>query len=360
MGGRGAVVVRVGLVTPVGMGAAQTAASVLADIDGFQESPVMGMSGEPFVMALLPQDALPPLADALEAADGITARQRRMLRLATPALEEALAELPAEVRPGSIPLLLATPEKHADLAEPVSDAFLEQLSTQSGAVFDLAGSRLFPAGRAGGYQAVAEAVRRLRKEEAELVLVGGVDSYLDLMLLAALEREKRLLGGQVTDGFLPGEGAGFLLLGREGAPVVGGLEPIARLAAVRMGEEPGHRGSEEPYRGDGLAAAFAKLFATPGALREPARTAYLGLNGESFPAKEWGVASLRSSAELSPELDVRHPADCFGDIGAAFGPVMIGLAALGVQAATCAPPCVVWSSSEGSARGAALVDVVAG
>jgi 3-oxoacyl-[acyl-carrier-protein] synthase-1 len=359
----GAIIHRAGMTTAVGLGAAQTFTSVQAGVAGFTESSVLDARFQPFVMALLPEDALPPLVPAVEAVPGLTSRQRRLLRLATPALGEALNGLAAAGLAGRVPLFLATPEQHPELADPVPAAFLEHLAAQlepAGVRFDLTRSRLVPGGRAGGLIAVAQALEFLASGGGDYALAGGVDSYLDLMLLATLDRERRIQSAQVMDGFIPGEGAGVVLLGRPQAPPpLADHAPLARVLAVGTDDEPGHRYSEEPYRGDGLAAAFAAVLASPGLLREPVATIFAGLNGESFGAKEYGVASLRSHGELAPDAAVEHPADCCGDLGAALGPVMLGLAALGTQKQRVAVPALVWCASDGPRRAAALVDAVA-
>ncbi len=352
----GANVLGVGLVTAVGMGSAQTAACVLAGLDGLEETAILNARLQPLVMGLLPESSLPPLAAQLEEVDGLDPRPRRMLRLAVPALDEVVSALPESVRSAEIPLLVATPERHPEMSEPIPEAFLDHRALQSGLDLDWSRSRTFETGRAGVYRAVEEALGMLARREIDRVLVGGIDTPLDLNLLALLDREGRLLAPGVMDGFLPGEGAGFLLLGRDGSDVLDGLVPIARIAAAAVGHEPGHRRSDEPYRGDGLAGTFSTLFSRSGPLDRPVQTAWLGLNGESFPAKEWSVASIRSSQEISSEVDVRHPADCFGDIGAALGPVMLGLASLGVAERTCEAPCLVWSSADGPERGAVLIE----
>ena len=107
MADAGAWICGIGMVTPVGGCAAQTAASVRADISAYAESPVHNKWFEPMIMALVPDDVLPPLADTVAALAGLTGRQARMLRLAHLALDEALADLP----PGApVPLCLAVPE----------------------------------------------------------------------------------------------------------------------------------------------------------------------------------------------------------------------------------------------------------
>lgn len=360
----GAIIYRAGMITAVGQGAAQTFASVQAGVAGFAESPVMDARHEPLVMALLQEDALPPLVPDVAAVSGLTSRQRRLLRLAAPAVGEVLDGLQNTGRGDPMPLFLATPEKHPELADPVAAAFLAHLAAQlepAGVRFDLARSRLVPGGRAAGLMAVAKALEFLASGAGDYALAGGVDSYLDLMLLATLDRERRIQSAQVMDGFIPGEGAGVVLLGRPGAPPpLADLAPLARVLAVGAADEAGHRYSKEPYRGDGLAAAFAAVLTAPGLLRAPVATIFAGLNGESFGAKEYGVASLRSHRELDPGVVVEHPADCCGDLGAALGPVMLGLAALGIRKQRVAAPALVWCASDGPRRAAALVDAVAG
>lgn len=361
MPGPGALVVRRGMVTAIGLGAVQTSSSVLAGVAGFRESAVQDAAFQPITMALLPEDALPELAPAVGEIAGLTSRQRRLLRLATPALEEILDGLAGERIGPSTPLFLATPEKHPDLAEPAGDEFLDHLVKQLeplGLAFDRKQSRRVGTGRAGGLAAVGEALRYLESRGGKYAIAGGVDTYLDLMLLATLGRDGRILGPTVRDGFIPGEGAGFLLLASPDVRLPESLTATATICGVGEAQESGHRYSEDPYRGDGLSAALADVLTRPKLLRKPVEAVFAGLNGESFGGKEWGVASVRSSKEIEPTAPIIHPADCFGDIGAALGPVMIGLAAEGIARSTNGAPALVWCSSDGAARSAALLDTV--
>lgn len=343
-------VLAMGMITAVGTSAPETAASVRAGLSGARESAVLDGRLCPISMALVPESDLPPLAASLERERGLSSRRIAMLRLAGTALRECLSVSTAMER---VPVLLGVPGAHPGRPAAVGESFLAHLAQQAEQPFDIAASRLFPNGRAAGLVALHHALALLATGKEDLLVVGGVDSYLDLYHLALLEEEGRLHSPGVLDGFIPGEGAAFLLLGSTRGATRAGLAPIARIETAAVAEETGHRYSDAPYRGDGLAAAFRGALSRPGAPR--VETVYAGLNGESFHAKEWGVAQLRHSECFAEKLATEHPMDCTGDVGAALGPMMVGLAAIGMQRGYRRGPCLVWCSSDGSERAAALV-----
>lgn len=341
-----AAICGIGMITAIGGNALQTLASYRAGISRYAESSVYNKRFEPMTMALVPEEVLPPLNDEV-AQKGLTARQMRMLRLATPALQEATQSLE---KPEPLPLLLAVPETLKGRALSVPDNFIELLVTQTEVALDPGASKLLRTGRAAGLQALEEAITLLASGAHDRVLVGGIDSYLDLYLLATLDQEDRILADGVMDGFAPGEGAGFLLLASSTA---GGARAIATVHKPGLADEPGYRYSKQPYQGDGLSDAMRA--AINGHDGGPIQTVFGSLNGENLGAKEWGVAASRNQAELADPLRFEHPADCFGDVGAAAGPVLAGIAALGLRAGALPGPALVWCSSEGRQRGAARV-----
>jgi 3-oxoacyl-[acyl-carrier-protein] synthase-1 len=217
-------------------------------------------------------------------------------------------------------------------------------------------SRLIATGRAGGLQAVDLAFKYFASTNRDVALIGGVDTYCDDSVLGRLDAEDRVLAPGVTDGFVPGEAAGFLLLVSEW--VVGRLphKPLAMVYEPGIATEPGHRYSKEPYRGDGLADAFR--LATENGPGQPIKTIYSSLNGEHFGAKEFGVAQVRNHTSLSEHAKHEHPADGFGDIGAAFGPILIGLAALDLQKGWRQGPALIYAASEQQTRAAIVVGAV--
>jgi 3-oxoacyl-[acyl-carrier-protein] synthase-1 len=156
------------------------------------------------------------------------------------------------------------------------------------------------------------------------------------------------------DGFVPGEGAGMLLLATEQAVNTYGLSPIGVISLPGIAVESGHRYSEQPYRGDGLADAFS--LALENCPNQIIQTILASLNGENLGAKEYGVAVVRNKEKLAEDFRLEHPADCFGDIGAAFAPVLTGIACIGMLKGYLKGPALVYSSSDIEWRGACCVN----
>jgi 3-oxoacyl-[acyl-carrier-protein] synthase-1 len=345
-------ILNVGMVTPVGLSARASAAAIRAGISRVKGASPRDKHFQPQVMGVVGEEYLPSLRPAvLAASTKLPVRHGRMLRLATLALQQALADW----RGAPPPLLLALPEVPRSGQDPVDAAFLQLLSTQSDIKLDLQQGRVFRNGRAGGLMVLQHALGLLDRGQAAVVCVGGVDTYMDLRLLAELDAETRLVGKSSGDAFIPGEGAAFLLLAGPGVARSLSRAPIAQLLGAGEGAEKGHLYSKTPHLGDGLADAFRTLFSSLPAGTPRVSHVYAGLNGEHLWAKDWGVAYLRNAARFEPHFQIEHPVEFMGDPGAALGPIMVGVAAIGLQRGYRQGPCLVWCASDREERAAALV-----
>lgn len=349
-----AVIVKTGMLTPVGMDAQQTAASVRAGICRFSETSIYDKRFEPFTMALVPDDVIFPLNKEVESITGLTSRQRRMIGLSAPALQEALKDFDDTE---SMPLFLGVPAPLPERPDPAGDHFIHHLRTNAHTSVNIDESRLYPNGRAAGLLALEEAVEYLAAHSDRCVIVGGVDTFLDLYLLGTLDSGNRILGSAVMDGFIPGEGAGFLVITTRKEAAKRGLAPVASCSTVVVGYEEGHLYSEQPYQGDGLAGVFTGLF-THVNPDKPIAEVYTAMNGENHWAKEWGVAYLRNSTSFAPEHGIHHPAEFFGDTGAAAGILLGGLAAIGINKGYRGSPCLVTGSSDFGDRAAVIISTI--
>jgi 3-oxoacyl-[acyl-carrier-protein] synthase-1 len=345
------VIANAGVISPIGLSLPETAASARARVARLREIPWMDRRFEPYIVGRVPDEGLPDLADAL-APLPLQYREARMLRLAHAALEEAMAPWVA-AKGKSLPLLLGLPEQHTTQPLQPQD-FLAHLDAQCPGLIDLARSVAVPRGRAAGLMALREARARLLRGDDEAVLVGGVDCLVDLYVLGTLDMQGRIRNEVNSDGFSPSEGAAFLLLTTSDVAARMGLQPMVTLTGAAMGQEPGHLYADEPYLGEGLAAAFASLLqeSPPSAL---IGTVYCSFNGERHWAREFGVARLRQSKAFQPDHAMEHPAECFGDMGSAQGPALAALAAHGLQHGYRAAPCLVYASSDHGDRAASLL-----
>lgn len=311
-----------GMITAIGANTAMNAAAVNAGISSQGESHYFNKRNKPIRLASIPEGALGPLDNSLNpAVEKCSENHGYLVRIASRALLECLQSFTPN---DPVPVFLACPEVLPNTTNRVHPSFLKHLQIQSKANIDLLHSRLTYTGRAGGLEVIELAFKFLDATGRDFVLVGGVDSYkYCLQQLSILDSEDRLLVYGSGDGFIPGDAGGFLLLASPTAVQKYQLSPLLNIACPASEQEPGHRYSEEPYRGDGLAAAFRKALANaPGAQID---AIYTTMNGESLASKELGVAMVRNAHRLAPNTQIKHPADCFGDIGAAFGPILLGL-----------------------------------
>jgi 3-oxoacyl-[acyl-carrier-protein] synthase-1 len=319
-----------------GRGTAQVMATVRAGISRIGNSHLIDRRFDPIQMGLVPADVLEPLPPDLAHAP-LPAPVRRMLQLAAPTLAGLADALPE----GPVTLLLGLAHP-GPAPEAWRSRYLTDLGLCAGIDVDQDKSRLFANGRASSLMAMEAALTTLAQDPQATIVVGGVDTFFDLRRIAELDAENRILGPKVMDGFIPGEGAGFLVL--KGIPdAAGSCTEILGAASVT---DPGHRYGSEPAKGEGLARALDKLRAS--AAGEPGQVgaSWSGFNGEHFEAKLWGVARLRHSDFFAPDAVLQHPADCIGDSGAGAGAILGALADWSLRKNLREGPALVWCASD--------------
>ncbi|HTU65331.1 MAG TPA: beta-ketoacyl synthase N-terminal-like domain-containing protein [Steroidobacteraceae bacterium] len=336
-----------GILCAGGRGTDQVWATTRAGVTRIGNSHVRDQHNDPIQMGLVPDAALPPLPPELDSL-GLPSRARRLLRLASPVLAAVATAAADAGATGPLPVFTGLPQLDAAEAPWLAN-FHAMLAIFSGVKMDPAASRTFPSGRAASLVAIEAGLEAIRAG-APAAIVGGVDSYLDLKLLSTLDVEGRILGPRVADGFIPGEGAAYLVLAAQPPP---GPRPVLALGATSLADA-GHRYGSEPAKGEGLANALQRLRAKVGAI-PPVATTFAGFNGENFDAKLWGVARLRHNDLFSPTMSMQHPASSIGDTGAASGALMMALAATALARGDRAGPALVWSASDFEMRACALI-----
>ncbi len=335
----------IGMVTPVGIGVEMVNTSVQAGINRYAHTDIIGHDDDPVRMALVPQLALAEAIDTPRLTGSPGVWQKRLLRLATLALTD-LTEMSPCLPQLPIPLFLAGPEPYISLPN-IDRGFIENLAEQSGVNIDVNNCRITNTGRAGGIQSIDTAFKYFASTGGHYALVGGVDSFYDIQIMEYLDETSRLLKNDTLDGFVPGEGAGFLLLVSPDAPEEIRQQATDCLYNPGITHEAGHLLGKEASRGESLASAFTQ---TSAATPQPVSCLYSSENGERYYAKELSVALIRHRQAMDQQYDIYRPAESFGDLGAAFGPVAVGLAS--VNSASDKTATLVYCSSDSSPRAA--------
>jgi 3-oxoacyl-[acyl-carrier-protein] synthase-1 len=337
-----------GASTAVGRDAWSSAAAVRAGISGFSEHPwAIDSVGEPVRAAMAPW------------LDSGCAGIERFQALLFPAIDQALMPF-VQASPGAVPVALALglPAPRPGVPADLQQGLLERIRAHYPSVF--ASVAAFPNGHAAGLLASEAAVRQLAQGKARACIVAGVDSYIAEPAFEWLEESEQLHGaGPLNDawGLIPGEAAGALLLmhGHDAARLR--LCLLAHVLRVGLGVEPRRIKTDTVCLGEGLTAAFrAALEALPAGAR--ITDVYCDMNGEAYRADEYGFAALRTREAFAAAGDFRAPADCWGDVAAAGGPLHMVLAVIaGIKAYARGNLALVSASAEAGERAAALLAV---
>jgi len=303
----------IGARTAVGTSAAASAAAVRAGISALALHPVfVDQEYEPVSFA-----SDPVLEPDVPVAD-------RMLRMSRSVAAEALSA-GGSAGPVSIDRCwLALPERRrgmpAHIGAHLATAVAEDLGMRSQAVHTLA------RGHAGGLMALQLAAEAISRAEVDVALVIGVDSYHDAGTIASLDMRRRLMSARNRSGFPPGEGGGACLLASAGAVRRHRLRALAGIRSAATAVEQHPLRSTEPCLGDGLTAALSAAMAGLNVPQELITATYCNLNGERYRNEEFLYALMRTQDRFVDPHDYISPADCWGDVGAASGPLFAVLA----------------------------------
>lgn len=338
-----------GACTSVGATLAASAAAVRAGIASFGNHPYMVDSvSNPFVVARA--GCVP------EPFDGAV----RLLVMAAAAADEALEPLaPLAGSLGNLGVVVGLPASRPGLSPALPQTFADRLHRHLAVRFPVGSVETVACGHAAGLMALGVAWGRIRSGAASLCLVGGVDSYLVADTLEWLERCDQVHGAGPRNnawGFVPGEAAGFCLLASDAALQSLGLSPWAEVRSVAVAREENLIKTETICLGRGLTEAFELAFGAAGAPWIAIDNTICDMNGEPYRADEFGFATLRTADRFVDASRFDAPADCWGDVGAASGPLLVNLAATAQRKRYAdSKRTLVWASSESGERAAAVL-----
>ena len=298
---------RTGLVTAVGLSAPESCAAFRAKISNPTETRFIDSGGE-WIMAHQVQLAQPWR--------GIS----KLAKMAAMVIDEALHGIPRNEWI-TLPLLLCVAEvDRPGRIEGLDEQLFVQIQQELDVQF-APQSAVVAQGRVGVAVALAQARALITKSGIPRVLVAATDSLLSWPTLSHYERNDRLLTARNSNGFIPGEGAGALLVGK-----AKGRAGELICSGIGFGHETAHLDSGEPLRAEGLTQAIKASLAEAGCQMHDFDYRITDVSGEQYYFKEAALALSRTLRQRKEEFDIWHPAECTGEAGAASGVAVIATA----------------------------------
>jgi len=295
-----------GMVTALGFNAPASLAALRAGISGVRELPWVDFeSGEQLRGAKI---SLPQWSESVG----------KLADLAAAAIEECLTSAGAAAVP-QVPLLIgvAAPQRPGRFEE-LDEELLDAVAARLGSSLHPC-SALYSQDQIGCANALLAAQALLNARQAVQVIVAGVDSYLHHVTLDSYLERRRIMTPSNSNGFFPGEAACAVLVERSSGRV--GELLILSLAFDR---ETATIEGHEPFRGAGLTRAVQQALGQAGVEMREIAYRLTDLSGEHYKFKEAAfVAGRLNGGERLVPLELWHPVEYLGEIGAAVLPCLL-------------------------------------
>jgi 3-oxoacyl-[acyl-carrier-protein] synthase I len=327
---------RTGLITAVGLTAPQSCAAFRAKVTNPTETRFIDSGGD-WMMAhqvVLEQPWC-----------GLT----KLGKMAAMAIDEALVDVP-KTDLSKVPLLLCV----AELDRPgriagLEDQLFPMIHKELGVVF-APESALVAQGRVSVAFAMQQARKLLAQGKSARVLVAATDSLLSWPTLRGYEQHDRLLTQRNSNGFIPGEAAGALLLG---AP--DGRNDELVCTGIGFGRDSALIAGEAPLRADGLCQAMKAAVFDAGCQIQDMDFRVTDISGEQYYFKEAALALSRTLRQRKVGFDLWHPAECAGEVGATAGVLAVAGAVVACEKHYALGPNILAHMSADAGHRAALL-----
>ncbi|MGG5820266.1 hypothetical protein [Falsiroseomonas sp. HW251] len=326
-----------GLVCGVGLTAAESCTAIRCNINNFQETRFIGRGGDWIVGSEVTLE---------EPWRGLA----KLARMAARAVTECLAAT-APLPPDRVPVLLAVAEPERPGRPEGLDRLIFELMEQVLGHKLHPHSRILPQGRIGGAVALLGARRMLVEGSHPRIVVAGVDSLLSGPALMAWQDADRLLTRDNSNGFIPGEAAGAVLL----APHTEDAAADLLIRGFGFAKEPAPLGSGKPLRAEGLVQAIRAALAEADLPLHACDARITDASGEQYRFKEAALALTRLLRERKPRFDLWHLADCTGEVGAATVPAMLAYLLAGARGDYLPGPALLGHLGDDGERRAAFI-----
>ncbi len=209
-------------------------------------------------------------------------------------------------------------------------------------------------GRVGVADVLLRAAHLMERGEIDRCIIGGVESCVEAQSILAYAAAGVLKCAANPTGFIPGEGAAFLVVERGGAAA--GPPGAFLIGDIAQASDASYLQAEAFPQGAGLSTCMIEVLADADAQSDCLVIA--DLNGAELRALDWGHALVHLRARFpGSRFDTWLPALSFGETGAAAGALALCMAYRAIERGYLTEgPVVVALSSEDGRRAALRLD----
>jgi len=307
-------VVSAGARTAVGSTLRETSVALRAGLAPFAEHAFfVDRDGNPVILAQ--DEELGPQPSVCE----------RMCELLRSAVREVLSSA-GTLQSRTVQVFIGLPASRPGVRDDCRSRVCEIVHREVGTAFDITRVDVVEQGHASGLAALHEGAAAMRSCGDDLLLICGVDSYVDPDAIDWLEMNDQLHCERNPWGFVPGEAAAAVMLARAADAARFGACPMASVEGTAVARERALIKTSDVCVGRGLTEAIQGAVSS---LHPSARIATLmcDMNGEPYRADELGYARVRM-AHLFVDPSFVTPVECCGDVGAASGALFAALATM--------------------------------
>lgn len=341
------------MITAVGFDLQSNVASVRAGISRLRESDdFVDTEGNPVIIAEIPN--IEDVSDD----DDIELRMRSLLYHGLEQLlEQSFPDTRIMTETVHLFLGVASPDRPGPPYRDENGSFHDGIVDLVERRFIQSAVHILESGNTSAMVALDRARKLLQKNPDCFCIVGAVDSLLDVETLDWLESNDRLKSETFgrNHALSPGEAVGFFMLESLSSAKHRKHPVLANVLGLGLSDEPAPVFSDIPSKGEGLSNAFRIAMKDAGCGSLEIGTVVCDLNGEFFRSKEWSYTELRSLEPLEEARKLWHPADCWGDVGAASGAILISLSSALVSMGLVKGRILCFCSDDFGERGVAII-----
>lgn len=336
-------IISTGLTSPVGLYSESACAALRAGISAFEELSYVDNLGDPVVGAFIPN-----ISKELKKED-------KLLLMLTQAVSECVERIEG-LNLSKVPIFVCLAEEGRPGGDfDLSSTIIGRVEQTLKLNFDSKFSKTICKGHTSAFEALIEIRALMKKGLIRQALLCGVDSYINAGSLLWLDQYQRLKTKNNSDGVIPGEAAGAVIVSK-----------IARhdndcrntiIGSLGTGEESTTVLDDAPLMAKGMTKAIQSALNEANLKMHEIDLRMTDVTGEAYYFKEQLYSKMKIQRKDAKQfVDLWHSSENIGDVGSVSGLVQLIYAKVTIAGKMgCLRNLLCTTSNASNSRAAAII-----